>query len=54
MSKAKLIALLLYKFSKNSAILSLISIIAATYKGVEYLMSNSGKIVEKIVEVRDF
>lgn len=41
-----------HAYNLRHAILSLISIIAATYKGVEYLMINSGKIVEKIIEVR--
>ncbi len=38
-------------YSLRHAILSLISIIAATYKGVEYLTSNSFSIVEKIIEI---
>lgn len=41
-----------HAYNLRHATLSLISIIAATYKGVEYLMSNSGKIVEKIIDVR--
>lgn len=40
-----------HAYNLRHATLSLISIIAATYKGVEYLMTNSGKIVEKIIEV---
>lgn len=40
-----------HAYNLRHATLSLISIIAATYKGVEYLMMNSGKIVEKIIEV---
>lgn len=43
-----------HAYNLRHATLSLISIIAATYKGVEYLMSNSGKIVEKIIEVSRF
>jgi hypothetical protein len=38
-------------YSLRHAILSLISIIAATYKGVEYLTSNGCSIVEKIIEI---
>jgi hypothetical protein len=41
----------IHAYNLRHATLSLISIIAATYKGVEYLMTNSGKIVEKIIEV---
>ena len=40
-----------HAYNLRHATLSLVSIIAATYKGVEYLMSNSGKILEKIIEV---
>lgn len=40
-----------HAYNLRHATLSLISIIAATYKGVEYLLTNSGKIVEKIIEV---
>lgn len=38
-------------YSLRHAILSLISIIAATYKGVEYLTSNGFSIVDKIIEI---
>jgi hypothetical protein len=38
-------------YNLRHATLSLISIIAATYKGVEYLMLNTSTIVEKIIEV---
>ena len=41
----------IHAYNLRHATLSLISIIAATYKGVEYLMTNSGKIVEKIIDV---
>lgn len=40
-----------HAYNLRHATLSLISIIAATYKGVEYLMSNSTKILEKIIEI---
>jgi len=40
-----------HAYNLRHATLSLISIIAATYKGVEYLMSNSNSIIEKIIEV---
>lgn len=40
-----------HAYNLRHATLSLISIIAATYKGVEYLMTNSNKIVEKIIEI---
>jgi len=38
-------------YNLKHATLSLISIIAATYKGVEYLMSVNSSIIEKIIEV---
>jgi hypothetical protein len=41
----------IHAYNLRHATLSLISIIAATFKGVEYLMANSGSIVEKIIEV---
>lgn len=40
-----------HAYNLRHATLSLISIIAATYKGVEYLMVNGSSIVEKIIEV---
>lgn len=40
-----------HAYNLRHATLSLISIIAATYKGVEYLMTNGGKIIEKIIEI---
>jgi pantothenate kinase len=41
----------IHAYNLRHATLSLISIISATYKGVEYLMLNSSTIVEKIIEV---
>jgi len=41
-------------YNLRHATLSLISIIAATYKGVEYLLSVNSSIVEKIIEVSIF
>ena len=38
-------------YNLRHATLSLISIIAATYKGVEYLMIVNSSIIEKIIEV---
>lgn len=43
--------LAVHAYNLRHTILSLISIISATYKGVEYLMSNSPSIVEKIIEI---
>ena len=40
-----------HAYNLRHATLSLISIISATYKGVEYLMSNGPSIVEKIIEI---
>ncbi len=40
-----------HTYNLRHATLSLISIIAATYKGVEYLMTNSTTILEKIIEI---
>ncbi len=40
-----------HAYNLRHATLSLISIIAATYKGVEYLLSNSSSILEKIIEI---
>lgn len=40
-----------HTYNLRHATLSLISIIAATYKGVEYLMSNNTNILEKIIEI---
>jgi hypothetical protein len=40
-----------HAYNLRHATLSLISIIAATYKGVEYLMVNGSSIVEKILEI---
>ena len=40
-----------HAYNLKHATLSLISIIAATFKGVEYLMSNGPSILEKIIEV---
>ena len=40
-----------HAYNLRHATLSLISIISATYKGVEYLMSNGPTIVEKIIEI---
>lgn len=40
-----------HAYNLKHATLSLISIIAATFKGVEYLMSNGPTILEKIIEV---
>lgn len=40
-----------HAYNLRHATLSLISIIAATYKGVEYLMTNGSSIVEKIIEI---
>lgn len=40
-----------HAYNLRHATLSLISIIAATYKGVEYLMSKSSSVLEKIIEV---
>ena len=40
-----------HTYNLRHAALSLISIIAATYKGVEYLMSNTSTILEKIIEI---
>ena len=40
-----------HAYNLRHATLSLISIIAATYKGVEYLMMNGPTIVEKIIEI---
>ena len=40
-----------HAYNLRHAALSLISIIAATYKGVEYLMSNGSSIVEKIIDI---
>jgi hypothetical protein len=42
----------IHAYNLRHSVLSLISIIAATYKGVEYLMSNSSGIVDRIIEVR--
>lgn len=41
-----------HAYNLKHATLSLISIIAATFKGVEYLMSNGPTILEKIIEVK--
>lgn len=41
-----------HAYNLKHATLSLISIIAATFKGVEYLMSNGPSILEKIIDVR--
>jgi len=43
-----------HAYNLKHATLSLISIIAATFKGVEYLMSNGSSILEKIIEVKSF
>lgn len=43
-----------HAYNLRHAMLSLISIIAATYKGVEYLMSNGPGVVEKIIEVKKY
>lgn len=40
-----------HTYNLRHATLSLISIIAATYKGVEYLMGNGPSIAEKVIEV---
>jgi hypothetical protein len=40
-----------HAYNLRHATLSLISIIAATYKGVEYLMTNGSTVVEKIIEI---
>jgi hypothetical protein len=40
-----------HAYNLRHAALSLISIIAATYKGVEYLMSNGSSILEKILDI---
>jgi hypothetical protein len=40
-----------HAYNLRHATLSLISIIAATYKGVEYLMQKGNEIVEKILEI---
>ncbi len=40
-----------HAYNLKHATLSLISIISATFKGVEYLMSNGPSILEKIIEV---
>ena len=40
-----------HAYNLRHATLSLISIISATYKGVEYLMSNGPSIVEKIIDI---
>ena len=40
-----------HAYNLRHATLSLISIIAATYKGVEYLMSNGNSILEKIIDI---
>lgn len=40
-----------HAYNLRHATLSLISIIAATYKGVEYLMTNNSSIIEKIIEI---
>lgn len=40
-----------HAYNLRHATLSLISIIAATYKGVEYLMSSGSGVVEKILEI---
>jgi len=40
-----------HAYNVKHAILSLVSIIAATFKGVEYLINNGSTILEKIVEV---
>jgi hypothetical protein len=41
----------IHAYNLRHATLSLISIIAATYKGVEYLLSNNSSILEKIIEI---
>lgn len=43
-----------HAYNLKHATLSLISIIAATFKGVEYLMSNGPTILEKIIDVTIF
>lgn len=40
-----------HAYNLRHATLSLISIISATYKGVEYLMTNGSSIVEKIIDI---
>lgn len=51
-SNSFIIDLLSYHaYNLRHAILSLISIIAATYKGVEYLMMNGSTIVERVIEI---
>ena len=40
-----------HAYNLKHATLSLVSIIAATFKGVEYLMSNGPSILEKIIDV---
>jgi hypothetical protein len=40
-----------HTYNLRHAVLSLISIISATYKGVEYLMFNNSSMLEKIIEI---
>ncbi len=52
---AFVIELLAYHaYNLRHATLSLISILSATFKGVEYLFLNGGSIIEKVIEVRSF